>query len=145
VLIMTSNAGARELSATPIGFGAGAPGSPRAAVEKTFSPEFRNRLDAIIPFASLSEAVMERVVEKFLAELQERLAERGVTLALTAAARRDLARRGFDPLYGARPLARLMQTGIGDVVAGEILFGRLSRGGKVRIGLRDGKLTFAYV
>lgn len=144
VLIMTSNAGARELSATPIGFGDLAPGNSRQAVERTFSPEFRNRLDAIIPFHPLDEKVMVRVVDKFLAELQARLAEKGVTLALSAAARRDLARRGYDPAYGARPLARLIQTELGDVVAAEILFGRLSKGGTVRIGVKGGRLIFRY-
>jgi ATP-dependent Clp protease ATP-binding subunit ClpA len=144
VLIMTSNAGAREMSANPIGFGGGAPGSPKQAVEKLFSPEFRNRLDAIIPFRALSETVMEKVVDKFLAEFGGRLAEKKVALTLSTSARRDLARRGYDPLFGARPLARLMQTEIGDVIAGEILFGRLSRGGAVRIGLKADKLTFDY-
>ncbi len=144
VLIMTSNAGARELSANPIGFGGGVPGSSRQAVEKTFSPEFRNRLDAIIPFLSLSGEVMEKVVEKFLVELAGRVADRGVALSLAPAARRELARRGHDPLYGARPLARLMQAEIGDVIAGEILFGRLRKGGEVRVGLKDGSLTFDY-
>jgi ATP-dependent Clp protease ATP-binding subunit ClpA len=133
------------MSATPIGFGGGVPGSPKQAVEKLFSPEFRNRLDAIIPFRALSETVMEKVVDKFLAEFSGRLAEKKVTLALSPSARRDLARRGYDPLFGARPLARLMQTEIGDVIAGEILFGRLSRGGAVRIGLKADKLTFNYL
>ena len=144
VLIMTSNAGAREMSANPIGFGGGPPGAPRQAVEKTFSPEFRNRLDAVIPFGALSEAVMERVVDKFIAELQGRLEEKKVTLALSPAARRDLARRGYDPVFGARPLGRLIQTEIGDVIASEILFGRLSNGGHVQVGTRAGVLTFRY-
>ncbi len=144
VLIMTSNAGAREMSANPIGFGGGPPGAPRQAVEKTFSPEFRNRLDAVIPFGALSEAVMERVVDKFIAELQGRLEEKKVTLALSPAARRDLARRGYDPVFGARPLGRLIQTEIGDVIAWEILFGRLSHGGHVQVGTRAGVLTFRY-
>jgi len=143
VLIMTSNAGAREMSANPIGFG-GVASSPRQAVEKTFSPEFRNRLDAIISFHPLSEPVMLRVVDKFLAELQGRLEEKKITLTLSAAARAHLARCGHDPVYGARPLARLVQTEIGDVVAAEVLFGRLSKGGRVRIGLKDGQLTFRY-
>ncbi len=144
VLIMTSNAGAREMSANPIGFGGGTPGSSKQAVEKLFSPEFRNRLDAIVPFRALSETVMEKVVDKFLTEFSSRLVEKKVTLTLSVAARRSLARRGYDPLFGARPLARLMQTEIGDVIAGEILFGKLSRGGAVRIGFRAGKLTFDY-
>jgi ATP-dependent Clp protease ATP-binding subunit ClpA len=144
VLIMTSNAGAREMSANPIGFGGGAPSAPRQAVEKTFSPEFRNRLDGIISFNPLSETVMLQVVDKFMAELQQRLAEKKVIAILSAGARVWLARRGYDPAFGARPLGRLIQTEIGDVVASEILFGRLSKGGVVRIGLKDDKLTFHY-
>jgi ATP-dependent Clp protease ATP-binding subunit ClpA len=145
VLIMTSNVGARELSAQPIGFGA-APGgvSSKQAVEKTFSPEFRNRLDAVIPFQALGPKVMAKVVDKFLAELQQQLQDKGVHLQLSAAARADLVRRGFDPVYGARPLARLIQRELGDVLAGELLFGRLSRGGVVRIGCQRGKLSFDY-
>jgi ATP-dependent Clp protease ATP-binding subunit ClpA len=144
VLIMTSNAGAREMSATPIGFGNLAQSGPRQAVEKSFSPEFRNRLDAIIPFAALSEPVMLQVVDKFLGELKERLAEKDVRLTVSASARHHLARRGYDVVYGARPLGRLLQSEIGDVLAGEVLFGNLSRGGAVRVGLRDGSLTFRY-
>ena len=145
VLIMTSNVGARELSAQPIGFGS-APGGAgaRQAVEKTFSPEFRNRLDAIIPFHALTPKVMGRVVDKFVGELQQQLSDQGVLLLLSAAARADLVKRGFDPVFGARPLARLIQRELGDVLAGEILFGRLSKGGRVRIGCRLGKLSFDF-
>jgi ATP-dependent Clp protease ATP-binding subunit ClpA len=144
VLIMTSNAGAREMSAAPIGFGNPARSGFKQAVDKTFSPEFRNRLDAIIPFQALDEAVTIRIVDKFLGELRQRLGESSVTLAVSAAARAHLARRGYDAVYGARPLARLIQTEISDVLAGEILFGRLSEGGQVRIGVRGGELTFVY-
>jgi ATP-dependent Clp protease ATP-binding subunit ClpA len=145
VLIMTSNAGAREMSATPIGFGNLRSGASKQAVEKTFSPEFRNRLDAIIPFLALTEAVMVKVVDKFIGELRERLTDKAITLQLSSAARRHLAVRGYDPAFGARPLARLIQEEIGDVIAGEILFGRLSKGGEVRIGLREGRLIFTYL
>ncbi len=144
VLIMTSNAGAREMSATPIGFGSPERSGFKQAVDKTFSPEFRNRLDAIIPFKALDEAVTIRIVDKFLGELRQRLGESRVTLTISAAARAHLARRGYDAVYGARPLARLIQTEISDVLAGEILFGRLSNGGEARIGVRGGELTFAY-
>ena len=145
VLIMTSNVGARELSAQPIGFGTSAGGgSSKQAVEKTFSPEFRNRLDAVIPFLALGTKVMAKVVDKFVAELQQQLSDKGVQLQLSAAARADLVTRGFDPIYGARPLARLIQRELGDVLAAEILFGRLSRGGVVRIGCQRGKLSFDY-
>ncbi len=144
VLIMTSNAGAREMSATPIGFGSPERAGLKQAVEKTFSPEFRNRLDAIIPFMALDEKITIRIVDKFLGELRTRLKENGVTLAVSPSARAHLARRGYDPVYGARPLARLIQTEVSDVLAGEILFGRLSDGGAVRIGVRGGVLTFAW-
>ncbi len=144
VLIMTSNAGARDISAKQIGFGNSQPGSAKQALEKTFSPEFRNRLDAMISFQSLSESVMLRIVDKFVLELSDRLADQQVNLRLSAPARALLARRGFDPLYGARPLARLIQSEIGDVIANEILFGRLAGGGTVHIGCREGRLTFRY-
>jgi ATP-dependent Clp protease ATP-binding subunit ClpA len=144
VLIMTSNVGAREMSGTPIGFGYRSPGGAGQAVERTFSPEFRNRLDAVIAFRALDETVMEQVVDKFMAQLQDSLAERKVTLVLAPAARRDLAIRGYDPVFGARPLGRQIETEIGNVLADEILFGRLANGGRVRIGLKNGQLTFTY-
>ena len=144
VLIMTSNVGAREMSNTLIGFGDRLPGETRQAVEKTFSPEFRNRLDAIISFRPLDEDVMTRVVDKFIRQLQVSLAERKVVLDLTDGARRDLARRGYDPVFGARPLGRLIESEIGNVLADEILFGQLSSGGKVRIAFKSGKLDFSY-
>ncbi len=145
ILIMTSNIGAREMSANPIGFGGRPATSPRQAVERTFSPEFRNRLDAIIPFRPLDEAVMERVVDKFLGELRTQLADKRVRLQVSGAARADLARRGYDPLFGARPLGRLLQSEVSDVIAGEILFGVLKRGGTVQVGSRGGRLTFRYL
>ncbi len=144
ILIMTSNVGAREMSANPIGFGGQPATSSRQAVERTFSPEFRNRLDAIIPFRALDEAVMERVVDKFLGELRTQLAEKEVRLLVSPAARADLARRGYDPLFGARPLGRLLQNEVSDVIAGEILFGALKKGGTVQIGARRGQLSFRY-
>ncbi len=144
VLIMTSNAGARDLSAKAIGFGGGSPGSVTQAVERTFSPEFRNRLDAIVPFKSLSQGTMLRIVDKFADELRQRLHERHVTLKISPAARALLARRGYDPIYGARPLGRLIQNEISDVIAHEVLFGHLSTGGQVKVGCRQDRLTFAY-
>ena len=144
ILIMTSNVGAREMSSAPIGFGDRLPGEARQAVEKTFSPEFRNRLDAIISFRSLDEEVMARVVDKFIRQLQTSLQERKVTLSLTDGARRDLAQRGYDPVFGARPLGRLIESEIGNILADEILFGRLTGGGKVRISCKAGKLNFSY-
>jgi ATP-dependent Clp protease ATP-binding subunit ClpA len=144
ILIMTSNVGAREMSSAPIGFGDRLPGEARQAVEKTFAPEFRNRLDAIISFRSLDEEVMIRVVDKFIRQLQVSLQERKVVLSLTDGARRDLARRGYDPVFGARPLGRLIESEIGNMLADEILFGRLTGGGKVRISCKSGKLNFSY-
>jgi ATP-dependent Clp protease ATP-binding subunit ClpA len=144
VLIMTSNVGAREMSSAVIGFGDRLPGGAGQAVEKTFSPEFRNRLDAVLAFRSLDASVMARVVDKFVAQLQQSLSERKVSLSLAPAARLDLARRGYDPVFGARPLGRLLESEIGNVLAEEVLFGRLSNGGKVKIGLKDGRLVFQY-
>ena len=144
ILIMTSNVGAREMSSAPIGFGGRMPGEARHAVEKTFSPEFRNRLDAIIAFRALDEDVMTRVVDKFIRQLQTSLSERKVTLTLTEGARRDLARRGYDPVFGARPLGRLIESEVGNLLADEILFGCLTGGGKVRIGCKSGTLDFKF-
>ena len=147
ILIMTSNAGSREASATPIGFGddqaSTARGRMKAAIERIFSPEFRNRLDAIVPFDPLAPATMETIVEKFILQLESQLAERKVAIALEAAARAWLADKGYDPVYGARPLARVVQAEVRNPLTDEILFGRLEHGGTVRIGLADGALTFA--
>ncbi len=147
ILIMTSNAGSREASATPIGFGddqaSTARGRMKAAIERIFSPEFRNRLDAIVPFDPLAPATMETIVEKFILQLESQLAERKVAIALEPAARAWLAAEGYDAVYGARPLARVVQTEVRNPLTDEILFGRLEHGGTVRIGLADDALTFA--
>lgn len=144
VLIMTSNVGAREVSAASIGFGDSQSGSAKKAVEKTFSPEFRNRLDAVVPFRSLDETVILKVVNKFIDQLRRALSEKNVTLQISAAAKKMLARKGYDPVFGARPLDRLIQTEISDVIASEILFGKLSDGGMVKIGFARQKLSFVF-
>jgi ATP-dependent Clp protease ATP-binding subunit ClpA len=145
ILIMTTNAGAREMSGSPLGFGAPSnAGKGKEAVEKMFSPEFRNRLDAMISFNSLSRENIERVVDKFIIELDHQLNDRKVFLSLTATARRWFADRGYDPAFGARPMARLIQNEIKRVLADEILFGKLQNGGKVEVDESDGKLTFTY-
>ncbi|MBI4524531.1 MAG: ATP-dependent Clp protease ATP-binding subunit ClpA [Deltaproteobacteria bacterium] len=145
VLIMTTNAGAREMSGSPLGFGQRSnAGKGKEAIEKMFSPEFRNRLDAMIFFNSLSPEVIARVVDKFILELEKQLNEKKVFLSLTPNARRWLAQRGYDPVFGARPMARLIQTEIKRVLADEILFGRLQNGGKVEIDEGEDKLTFSY-
>ncbi len=156
VLILTSNAGSREMSATSIGFAdvGGdahdervrkiAANKSKSAIEKVFSPEFRNRLDAIVTFRPLNASVMEEIVEKFVLQLEQQLAERHVAITLAPEARGWLAVKGFDPIFGARPLARVIQKEVRDPLTDEILFGTLEHGGTVTIGLAEDKLTFAY-
>jgi ATP-dependent Clp protease ATP-binding subunit ClpA len=145
ILIMTTNAGAREMSGAPLGFGAQSNvGKGKEAIEKMFSPEFRNRLDAMITFNSLSMEVIEKVVDKFIMELDEQLNEKRVFLQLTTKARRWFAERGYDPTFGARPMARLIQNEIKRVLADDILFGKLQNGGKVTVDENEGKLAFEY-
>ena len=145
ILIMTTNAGAQEMAAAAIGFGGRSNADKGGkAIERLFSPEFRNRLDAIIAFSSLPPPIIERVVDKFILELDAQLNEKRVFIQLTPAARKYLAEKGYDPTFGARPMARLIQVEIKRVLADEILFGRLRDGGKVEIDAADGVLTFAY-
>lgn len=134
VLIMTTNAGAREMEQSPVGFCSTSSASDRSAgaVEQTFSPEFRNRLDAMIPFRSLTRELMGRIVDKSVAALGPGLAGRRVSLELTPAAREWLADHGFDPRMGARPLQRIIRTELEDQLAGLLLFGGLEKGGHVR-------------
>jgi ATP-dependent Clp protease ATP-binding subunit ClpA len=146
ILIMTTNAGASDLAKPAIGFGRDIrSGEDTEAINKMFTPEFRNRLDAIIPFNALSQDVIERVVEKFILQLEGQLGERGVTIELLPEARSWLARKGYDPLYGARPLARVIQEQVKKPLAEELLFGALQKGGAVTVGLDADadKLTFA--
>ena len=145
IMIMTTNAGAREISGSPLGFGKTSNvGKGKEAIEKMFSPEFRNRLDAMVSFNRLSPEVIERVVDKFIMELDIQLNEKKVFLHLSPKGRRWLAKRGYDPIFGARPMERLMQTEIKRSLAEEILFGKLQNGGKVDIDESDDKLTFTY-
>jgi ATP-dependent Clp protease ATP-binding subunit ClpA len=157
VLILTSNAGSREMSAASIGFVDDGPGQresgsarrgaaskSKAAVERAFSPEFRNRLDAIVTFGSLTPAAMETIVEKFVLQLEGQLAERHVAISLTPEARGWLAAKGYDPLFGARPLARVIQREVRDPLTDQILFGALEQGGIVTIGVAEDRLTFAF-
>jgi ATP-dependent Clp protease ATP-binding subunit ClpA len=157
VLVLTSNAGSREMSANSIGFadggtgdGAGdtlrrgAAGKSKAAIERVFSPEFRNRLDAIVTFGALTPSVMEHIVEKFVLQLESQLAERHIAITLTPEARAWLAAKGYDPVFGARPLGRVVQKEVRDPLTDEILFGRLENGGTVTIGAADDHLTFSY-
>ena len=144
IIIMTTNAGAREMASTPIGFVTENKGREQKALKTLFAPEFRNRLDASISFATLEAKSVEKVVDKLVLELDTQLAERKVTIHLTPGARSWLAKTGYDPAFGARPLRRLILKEIGDVLTDEILFGDLVKGGKVKVGVRKEKLTFHY-
>jgi ATP-dependent Clp protease ATP-binding subunit ClpA len=147
ILIMTTNAGAAELAKQAIGFGSGIrTGHDEEAINRMFTPEFRNRLDATISFAPLSPDTIGRVVGKFILQLEEQLADRNVTIELDATARAWLAEKGYDPLYGARPLARVIQEHIKKPLAEELLFGRLAKGGIVRARHEadEDKLTFTF-
>ncbi len=142
VLIMTTNAGARELSAGGPGFLAGGGGSRgRGAIERAFSPEFRNRVDAWIAFEQLTFPIIERVVDKFVDELGAQLAEQNATIALTEAARAWMASNGYDPAFGARPMARLVRERLREPLAEMLLFGPLAGGGAVVVDVVGDKLT----
>ena len=141
VLIMTSNAGAAEQAKEAIGFGrTRREGEDTAAIERTFTPEFRNRLDAVITFAPLPKEVILQVVEKFVLQLEAQLMDRHVSIELTRPAAEWLADKGYDDKMGARPLARVIQENIKKPLAEELLFGKLSKGGNVRVSVKDGKL-----
>ncbi len=147
VLIMTSNVGARELSRHMPGFGVGGSdrfGDTDEAYKRMFSPEFRNRLDAKIDFAPLDPAVMGQIVDKFVAEMAAQLGERHVKIELTPAARALLSKKGYDPMNGARPLARVIQDEVKRPLTDELLFGKLMTGGKVAVDADGDKLTFSF-
>ncbi len=141
ILIMTSNAGAAEMSKSAIGFGRDRrEGEDTAAIERTFTPEFRNRLDAVISFAPLSQDIIHRVVEKFVLQLEAQLMDRNVTIELTPAAAEWLGKKGYDDKMGARPLARVIQEEIKKPLAEELLFGKLAKGGVVKVGVKADKI-----
>jgi len=143
ILIMTSNAGASDMQKAAIGFGREKrEGEDTAAIERTFTPEFRNRLDAIISFAALSREVVVHVVEKFVLQLEAQLIDRGVHIELTSEAADWLAEKGYDEKMGARPLGRVIQETIKKPLAEELLFGRLTKGGIVRVRIEDDKPVF---
>jgi ATP-dependent Clp protease ATP-binding subunit ClpA len=141
ILIMTSNAGATELAKSAIGFNRDRrEGEDTAAIERTFSPEFRNRLDAVISFGPLPKSVILKVVEKFVLQLEAQLLDRDVTIELTEPAAEWLAEKGYDDKMGARPLGRVIQEHIKKPLAEELLFGKLAKGGLVRVGVKDGAI-----
>jgi ATP-dependent Clp protease ATP-binding subunit ClpA len=156
VVILTSNAGSREMSTQSIGFheglegrddesrGRAAAGKAKTALERVFSPEFRNRLDAIVTFKALTPDAMETIVEKFILQLESQLRDRRVAITLTPAARSWLATAGYDRVFGARPLGRIIQKEVRDVLTDQILFGALEHGGTTTIDVADNHLTFAY-
>ena len=143
ILIMTTNAGAADAQRQSIGFGRGrAQEEEDQAIKRLFSPEFRNRLDAIVAFKALTPEIIRQVVHKFVMQLEVQLADRHITIELDEDAADWLAKNGFDELYGARPLARVIQENIKKPLADDILFGKLIRGGHVKVMLKDGKIAF---
>jgi ATP-dependent Clp protease ATP-binding subunit ClpA len=145
VLIMTTNAGAADSQRQTIGFGRGkADGESEEAIKRIFTPEFRNRLDAVVAFKPLTQEIIRQVVQKFVLQLEAQLADRNVTIETSDEAADWLAKNGFDELYGARPLARVIQEHIKKPLADDILFGKLAKGGHVRVVLRDGKIAFDF-
>ena len=149
ILIMTTNAGAREMSDAKIGFQKNqsgvSQGQGRGAIERTFSPEFRNRLDAWIAFGPLSFETIERVVDKFINEVRAQLVEKNVELAMTEHARRWLAEHGYDKQMGARPMSRLIQEKVRAPLAEEILFGKLQSGGKAVVNAPDNDIRLEII
>ncbi|WP_419664023.1 ClpA: ATP-dependent Clp protease ATP-binding subunit [Desulfosarcina variabilis str. Montpellier] len=149
IIMMTSNAGSREMSSATIGFGdpkGDSANKGKKAIEKIFSPEFRNRLDGIINFNALDRTIMEMIVDKFMSELIVQLAAKKVNISYSDNARIWLAKKGYDPQYGARPLARVIQMEIKDVLADEILFGKLEKGGNVKLDVGDeDRLVIEYL
>jgi len=134
VIVMTTNAGAESLAKNSMGFTHSVKaGDEMEAIKKMFTPEFRNRLDAVISFGALDHDIILRVVDKFLMQLEEQLTEKKVEAQFTVALKEHLAKKGFDPLMGARPMARLIQDAIRRALADELLFGKLVHGGKVTI------------
>ena len=143
ILIMTTNAGAADMAKPAMGFGSDERvGEDEEAINRLFTPEFRNRLDAVIGFNSLSPDVMGKVVEKFVIQLEAQLDDRNVSIVLDDASRDWLAKKGYDSKFGARPLARMIQEHLKQPLAEELLFGKLTKGGTVRIGVKDDALTF---
>jgi ATP-dependent Clp protease ATP-binding subunit ClpA len=146
IIVMTTNAGAEALNKAVMGFTAKKEiGDEMVEIKRLFSPEFRNRLDATISFRSLDHDIILRVVDKFLMQLEAQLHEKKVEAIFTDTLREHLARRGFDPLMGARPMSRLIQDTIRKALADELLFGKLSGGGRVTVDAdKDGKVTLGF-
>ncbi|MBS28432.1 MAG: ATP-dependent Clp protease ATP-binding subunit ClpA [Alphaproteobacteria bacterium] len=145
ILIMTTNAGAADMAKPAMGFGSGVrEGDDEEAINRMFTPEFRNRLDAVIGFNNLSPDVIGRVVDKFVMQLEAQLGDRDVTIVLNDAARTWLSKKGYDPLFGARPLTRVIQEHLKQPLAEELLFGKLTKGGTVSVGVTKGELSLSF-
>ncbi len=146
ILIMTTNAGAADMARAPMGFGREKrEGEDIEAITRIFTPEFRNRLDAVVAFDSLSSEVIARVVEKFILQLEVQLADRNVVIEVSHKAMDWLVKEGYDPQMGARPMARVIQEKVKKPLADELLFGELKTGGVVKVDLgKDNKLTFKF-
>lgn len=145
ILIMTSNIGAREMEKPAVGFGDRSKdqiGKAEESVQRLFSPEFRNRLDAVVRFNPLPEEIVLKIVDKFIKELNEQLVAKNITVEITEKMRRWLAKKGFDPKFGARPLQRIIQKEIKSPLVEEILFGKLSNGGRVIADVFDDSVNF---
>jgi ATP-dependent Clp protease ATP-binding subunit ClpA len=146
ILIMTTNAGASDMAREGLGFGNNTrEGEDEEAIKRMFTPEFRNRLDAIVPFSYLPTEVVARVVDKFILQLELQLADRNVHIDLDDEARKWLTARGYDKLYGARPMGRLVQEKIKQPLAEELLFGKLIHGGEVKVTIKDDAPSFEIV
>jgi len=146
IVIMTTNAGAADMAREGLGFGAASrDGEDEEAIKKMFTPEFRNRLDAVVPFESLPPSVIMRVIDKFVIQLELQLSEREVHISLDEHAKEWLIKRGYDKSMGARPMARLIQEKIKQPLAEELLFGKLTRGGEVRVHVKDDALAFEII
>jgi ATP-dependent Clp protease ATP-binding subunit ClpA len=143
---MTTNAGASDMAREAVGFGAMTrEGEDEEAIKRMFTPEFRNRLDAIVPFGYLPTEVVARVVDKFILQLELQLADRGVHIHLDDEARKWLTDKGYDKLYGARPMGRLVQEKIKQPLAEELLFGKLIHGGEVKVRIKENQPTFEII
>jgi len=146
ILIMTTNAGAADMAREGMGFGAlTREGEDEEAIKRMFTPEFRNRLDAIVPFSYLPPEVVARVVDKFILQLELQLADRNVHIDLDDEAKQWLTARGYDRLYGARPMGRLVQEKIKQPLAEELLFGKLIHGGEVKVRIKDNAPSFEII
>ena len=145
ILILTTNAGAADMQKESIGFNREKrTGDDKAAIERIFTPEFRNRLDAVISFASLGKSTIQQVVTKFVLQLEAQLLDRNVHIDLTEEAAIWLGNKGYDDKMGARPLGRVIQEYIKKPLAEELLFGKLTKGGTVHVGLKDDKIDLTY-